>query len=70
MVQTAEGGKNFKQRMLEKFGSEEAFKEHMRSLASKGGKKTSGYKFGHGKVDPSKIGAIGGTISRRKPSVK
>ena len=33
-----------------------------------GGRKTSGYAFAHGKVDPSEAGMIGGRISRRGKS--
>ena len=38
MVQTAEGAKKFKERMIAKFGSEEAWREYMRENARKGGK--------------------------------
>jgi len=45
--------------MIEKFGSEEAYKEYMRSIGKKGGGCSSGYKFGFGRVDPSEAGRAG-----------
>jgi len=45
--------------MIEKFGSEEAYKEHMRNIGKKGGKGSSGYGFGHGKIDPVESGKKG-----------
>lgn len=38
MAQTAEGAKKFKERMIAKFGSEEAWREYMRQVGRKGGK--------------------------------
>ena len=38
MAQTAEGAKKFKERMIAKHGSEEAWREYMRENARKGGK--------------------------------
>lgn len=34
-------------------------------IGALGGSKGTGHTFGHGKVDPSVIGALGGSISRR-----
>lgn len=53
------GGKKTREKMIEKFGSEEAYKEHMRNIGKKGGGGSSGYEFGHGKVDPAKVGKVG-----------
>lgn len=56
--------------MIAKHGSEEAWKEYLRSIAAVGGTKSRGYAFAHGKVDPkeaSKLGAAkGGRISKRR----
>ena len=37
-----------------------------KKIGSRGGQNGTGYAFGHGKVDPSVIGKIGGKISRRR----
>jgi len=61
---------SYKETMIAKYGSEELWKAHLREIAAKGGAKSSGYKFGHGKVDPSVAGAAGGKVSRREyPSI-
>ena len=39
--------------------------DYFKKLGQKGGKATSGYAFGHGKVDPAEAGAKGG-IARSK----
>lgn len=65
MSQTAQGISNHRQTMIAKHGSEEAWKEYMRQIASKGGKNGKGHKFAHGKADPSLEGIKGGRISRR-----
>ena len=61
-------GTLWRETMLKRFGSEEALHEFMVTIASKGGKKGTGHAFGHGKVDPSVAGAIGGRVSRRTKS--
>jgi general stress protein YciG len=66
-MNNAEGGKNMRQTMIQKYGSEEAWREFMRSIGTIGGKNGTGHVFGHGKVDPRVIGAKGGRISRRRP---
>lgn len=68
MSQTPEGISKYKKTMIEKFGSEQAWKEHMRSLGSRGGKRGTGHQFGHGRVDPSEVGRKGGLKSRKKTS--
>lgn len=68
-MNTPQGGNTLRQTMIKKHGSVEAWKKHMREIGSAGGKNGTGYKFGHGKVDPRVIGALGGRRSRRKPKV-
>lgn len=47
--------------MLAKFnGDEKALEAHMKAIGAKGGAKTSGYGFAHGKLDPKSTGAKGG----------
>jgi len=58
-MNTPEGGKKIKETMIKKYGSYEAYKDFMRSIASTGGKNSSGYAFAHGKVDPVVAGTIG-----------
>lgn len=65
MSQTAQGTLNTRQTMIAKHGSEEAWKEYMRQIASEGGKKGTGHAFAHGKVDPRTAGRKGGYTSRR-----
>ena len=58
-------GEKLKQTMIAKYGSLEAWKEHLREIASKGGKSGTGHTWAHGKADPAESGRKGGTISRR-----
>lgn len=66
-MQTPEGGQRFRETMIAKYGSEAAWKAFMAEIGKIGGKNGTGHVFGHGKVDPSVIGAKGGRISKRKP---
>lgn len=52
--------------IIKKYGSIEAYKQHMRELGAKGGAKTRGYGFAHGKLDPVEIGRLGGKKRRVK----
>ena len=66
MVQTKKGGETLRQTNIEKYGSYEAYREHMRSMASKGGSKTGIAKgFALDKDRARRCGALGGRISRR-----
>lgn len=69
MTQTKEGYAKIKKRLIDKLG-EAGYLEMMHQKSSKGGKNSSGYEFGHGKVDPAVIGAKGGAKSRRRKAVK
>jgi uncharacterized protein len=44
--------------------------DYYKKLGAKGGKATSGYAFGHGKVNPSEAGRKGGATPRRKKVAK
>jgi len=66
MGNTKAGGLKLRQRMIDKHGSEEKYKEYMRSIASQGGKNGTGHAYGHGKVDPAVNGRKGGSAPRRK----
>ena len=61
--------KNYKRTMIKKYGSLEAWIDHLAKIGSKGGKRTKGYEFAHGKTSPSEAGKKGGKISKR-PSKK
>jgi general stress protein YciG len=64
-MNTPAGGIKYRETMIKKFGSEEAWKQRMREVGSRGGKNGTGHTFAHGKVDPAESGKIGGRISRR-----
>ena len=40
--------------------------DYYQRLGREGGAAGTGHKFGHGKVDPAVIGALGGAISKRR----
>ena len=69
MAQTKAGGKTTIETMIKKYGSREAWCEHMRSLGAKGGKKGArdgAIKGFAANIERARIaGAKGGTISRR-----
>jgi uncharacterized protein len=44
--------------------------DYYKKLGKKGGQATSGYAFGHGKVNPSEAGRKGGATPRRKKVAK
>lgn len=50
--------------MIKKYGSYEAWVDHMREIAAKGGKQGTGHEFAHGRLDPTKIGKLGGRPMR------
>jgi general stress protein YciG len=56
--------------MITKYGSEEAWKEHMREVGRKGGSvKRPNRGFGNGEAGRArarKVGSLGGRISRRR----
>lgn len=66
-MQTLEGGKNLRKSMIERYGSEEAWKEVMRSRGRQGG--TAPYKGKKGfaaNIDLAReAGKMGGHISKR-----
>jgi len=69
-MNTVKGGQTLRNKMIAKYGSYEAYLDYMHSLSSKGGK-VSGIVKGFA-VRPdlaSKLGKIGGTISRRPKKV-
>jgi hypothetical protein len=68
MANNAKGGEKLRERMIEKHGSEEAWKDYMRTIASKGGRNGTGHEYGHGKVDPVENGRKGGLAPRRRKS--
>ena len=63
MVQTKAGAKKARAKMIERFGSEEAYKAFMAENGRKGGKLSSGRGFGE--AGPGAAGRKGGFISRR-----
>ena len=67
MSQTKEGIKKTKETMIKRHGSEEAWREYMKGLGSKGGKKKNPNK-GFGSKTPEErreYGRQGGRISKR-----
>jgi general stress protein YciG len=60
MAQTPEGGKKAAKSNKERYGE-----DYYRNIGKLGGKAGTGYKFGHGKVDPHEAGRVGGTRSKR-----
>ena len=75
MAGSKAGGATLRNTMIERFGSEEAWREHMRGIASKGGKSgfTGGYwhaKYVQGDVNfIRECGMRGGRKSKRRPRV-
>jgi hypothetical protein len=69
VVNTKAGGSKIRETMIKKYGSQEAWSEHMRQNGSKGGKNGTGHTFAHGKVDPRVAGKVGGQISRTHKKV-
>ena len=69
MANTKLGGLTLKQRMIAKFGSEDAYKAYMRSIAAKGGKLGTTGGFFADRDLARRAGAKGGRISRRKTLV-
>ena len=67
MGQTPAGAIKARQSMIERYGSEEAYKAHLRSIGSKGGKVPSTGGFAGDRALARRAGAIGGRISRRRP---
>ena len=71
MSQTKEGAKKLRKTMIAKYGSEEAWKEHMRNIGSKGGTEThkNGWlaqvNFAADRDRARIAGAKGGRISKR-----
>jgi general stress protein YciG len=65
MSGTIAGGRAAAETNLKRYG-EDLYKQ----IGQKGGKAGFGHKFGHGKVDPSVIGAKGGKVSKRGKAVK
>lgn len=60
MAGTKLGGKHAAETNKAKYGQ-----DFYKQIGSVGGKRGTGHAFGHGKVDPRVIGAIGGRKSRR-----
>lgn len=58
---------SYKETMIKKYGSEELWKQHLRDIASVGGKNGTGHAYAHGKVSPVENGRKGGSISKRRP---
>ena len=58
-------GEKFRATMIKKHGSLEKWQAYNKAHASKGGKNSSGYEFGHGKVDPRVVGSKGGKAKKK-----
>lgn len=76
MSGTKAGATKLRATMIKKYGSEEAWREHMRNNGSKGGrngnkKLNPNYQggFAHPDANPKAAGARGGRISRRTKKV-
>jgi len=67
MANTKIGGTRVKSTMIEKYGSEAAYKSHMQLIASIGGKATGMKGFALNPELARIAGAKGGRISRRLP---
>lgn len=63
-MQTKAGAQKAKAKLLAKDP------DYYKKLGQKGGKATSGYAFGHGKVNPSEAGAKGGAAPRKRKAAK
>lgn len=56
---TKAGALKARQKQIEKHGSEEAYREYQRHIASKGGRMGVGHKFAHGMLDQKQISKMG-----------
>ena len=65
MAGTKAGAAKARQKLIEKFGTVEAYKAYMRTVASQGGKNSSGYAFAHGKLDQIETGRKGGSAPHK-----
>lgn len=65
MAGTKSGGAKFKARMIEKYGSEEAWLEYMRHIAQKGGSRPTTGGFAGNRELARRAGRLGGLKSRR-----
>jgi general stress protein YciG len=65
MAMTIEGGKTIVRTMTDKHGSYEEYCQWMRTIASKGGKKTGMKGFALDRERAREAGRKGGTLSRR-----
>lgn len=63
MSATREGGLKARDTNKAKYGE-----DYYKVIGAIGGKLGKGHAFAHGRVDPSKAGAIGGRISKRGPA--
>ena len=68
-MQTKKGASKYRETMINKYGSYDAWREHLKSIGAKGGANGVGHTFAHGKADPAESGRKGGTISRRRPNI-
>lgn len=59
MGNTKEGAKKTRDKLLAKDP------DYYKKLGKLGGEASEGYSFGHGKVDPSEAGRVGGKRSKR-----
>jgi len=69
-MNTPSGGKTYIQTMIKIHGSHEAFRQHMREIASKGGRKGTTGGFYANRELARRAGEKGGRISRRPKRAK
>lgn len=70
MAGTKAGAIKLRETMIKKYGSEEAWREHMKAVGSKGGKHIHPNKgFAHPSARPDLAGRRGGQISRKPKKV-
>ena len=74
MVQTKAGGKKYRETMIRKYGSEEAWKDYLRTIGSRGGANGNTGGFASSKIGKDGLtgrmravlaGAIGGKKSKK-----
>lgn len=54
----------YRQTVIAKYGSWEAYREAQRQYGHKGGKSGTGHGFAHGKLSPKATGSLGGIKTR------
>ena len=65
-----EGALKARQKQIEKYGSYEAYREYLRTIASKGGANGTGHTFSFGAISAKEAGAKGNAARARNKAAR